>query len=179
MFRACILVDFLETLNYIVPTMGGERVETTAPAIDRLRQLFFPDETKSGKPLATVRKLNDRERIWVEYFSSEGSYRQLMNCKVIRGSQTIMEFHIGKDGLEHLGLRKITLSSSGGSDQIAAIEMREGAGIGYVGGLMIFSVEEGEWEKFQALGDKLADWAESVTRNGRIMALPLQLASEV
>ena len=65
MFGAWILVDFLETLNYIVPTMGGEIVETTAPAIDRLRQVFFPDETKRGEALATVRKLNYRESIWV------------------------------------------------------------------------------------------------------------------
>ena len=101
-----------------------------------------------------------------------------MICKVNRNLQTIMEFNIGEDGLEHLGFRKITLSSSGGSDQITPIEMREGAGIGYVGGLTIFSVEVDEWQKFEALGDKLADWVERVSRNGRIMALPLQLASE-
>ncbi len=159
----------------------AERIGATRPAIERLREVLFTKEAEVGAPTRAVRKLNDSESIWAEYYDPKSSLHQspqLMVCAIKRNLQTIMEFRIGVDGLDHLWFRNMTLRATGGSEPIEPVRLREGVGVASFATSPTFSIEKGEWEKFQALGDKLADWMEGTVRKGRILSLPFQLASE-
>ena len=159
----------------------SERVGTSVPAIDRLGQIFFPGETKTGEVLTTIHKLNDRERILVTYSSDESGRQALIVGDVERDSESVMGFAISEGGLEHLDLaKKIILCSPGGEENgyFEPIELRAHAVVNRAG-LTTFGVEEKDSERYQALGDKLADWVEKAVRRGEIITLPFQLTSPV
>ena len=158
----------------------SERVGTSVPAIDRLGQIFFPDGTRRGESLKTIHKLNDRENILVTYTFDESGRRALIVCDVERDSESVIAFAIREGGLEHLNLAKIILSSPGGEENgyFEPIEFRTYVGVDRQG-LTTFGVEGKDWERYQALGDKLADWVEKVVRRGEIITLPFQLTSPV
>ena len=162
--------------------MAGELVGTRPLAVDRLKGIFFPNfpiVSMGNEPLRGLIRLNEREAIHALYSPSKDGYQQSMNCRVNRDSYTIMEFQIGKNGLEEIWFGKMAIYLRGDSGPIELLTLREGIHVTSREPSGAYTVNKDRRKDFEALGDRLSDWVDKAKRLGRIQALPFQVSSSL
>lgn len=160
--------------------MSKELLQTSPLAVDRLQQIFFPNETQRRREcFATRVRLNEHQSIAAHYYPGIDRYKAEFWCRIEKDIRSIMGFNVGYYGLRNLWLAKMSLSSPGGSEPIEPIRLQEGFHILSEWEWNRIVVEEDDLDKFRELGNYLTDWVERTIKEGRFLALPLQLCSEV
>jgi hypothetical protein len=152
----------------------GELIGPRPPAIDRLKNLFFPDRKIVIEKASRVLHLNNREAIEVTYLSL--STGRTLDCQMLYYNRPVMGFVIGENGLEELRFPYLEVLDKVGS--LGPAGLQQGIQIELGGAVGSINVKDEDSDRFRKYGDELADWVEeAVNKRQGIGPLPLGLAS--
>lgn len=143
------------------------------PAFEKIKGLFvWSNEVDKANPQSKVLRINNKEEIRAELFSSDGATkRDFIQCRVIRSQEQLMSFVVGEHGLESIGFGKLQLSFFGSSK----INICEGISIGRYGDMTSLYFDEGDSQKFRDLSNTIAKWMVGVVQDGEIGEIPVTL----
>lgn len=143
------------------------------PAFEKIKGLFtWSKEDDKANPQSKVLRINHKEEIRAELFSSDGeTKRDFIQCRVIRSQEQLMSFAVGEHGLESIGFGKLQLSFFGSSK----INICEGISIGRYGDMTSLFFDEGDRHKFEDLANTIAEWMAHVVLDSEVGEIPVSL----